>query len=418
MARIVAEFDEGEAFGADEALAHGEERAGEAAEHRAEREGGELGVGGVDAERAAGDLILAQRLPGAADRQTAQAQRDEVREQRQRQDQIEEKDGAVDRRIGEMEDRGEAVVVVVEGNAEKADVRDAGDAGVTVGQVDPVDQDDADDFAEGERHDGEIVAAQPQHRKAEDDAPHRREHAGERQADPEREAEGRREQRIGIGADGVEGDIAEVEQAGEADHDIQSPAQHDVDHDLDAVIVDPLERAGGPQQAQHDEGKHDDEAQHERADIAPERDARPRRRRDAFAFARRLNQRPAHSTGDDRPEAVEPDAPVGVRHLPEEDEDEDRRRYGEGERPAPGEDELVVDVRFGVIADDRKAEPEGDQPRDDRGAKRGTSCEAAAASSALASGVVCGAAVISHLFDFGTAEDAGGHEDQRDGEDR
>jgi hypothetical protein len=27
----------------------------------------ELGVGGVDAERAAGDLVLAQRLPGAAD---------------------------------------------------------------------------------------------------------------------------------------------------------------------------------------------------------------------------------------------------------------------------------------------------------------------------------------------------------------
>ena len=46
--------------------------AGEAAEHRADREGGELGVGGVDAERAAGDLVLAQRLPGAADRQPAQ----------------------------------------------------------------------------------------------------------------------------------------------------------------------------------------------------------------------------------------------------------------------------------------------------------------------------------------------------------
>ena len=37
-------FVEGEALRADEALAHGEERAGEAAEQRAEREGGELGV--------------------------------------------------------------------------------------------------------------------------------------------------------------------------------------------------------------------------------------------------------------------------------------------------------------------------------------------------------------------------------------
>ena len=43
-----------------------------------DREGGELGVGGVDAERAAGDLVLAQRFPGAADRQPAQPQGDEV----------------------------------------------------------------------------------------------------------------------------------------------------------------------------------------------------------------------------------------------------------------------------------------------------------------------------------------------------
>ena len=119
MARIVAEFDEGEALGADEALAHGEERAGEAAEHGAEREGGELGVGRVDAERAAGDLVLAQRLPGAPDRQAAQAQRDEIGQERQRQDQIEEEDRAVDRRVGQMKDRREAVVVVVERDAEE-----------------------------------------------------------------------------------------------------------------------------------------------------------------------------------------------------------------------------------------------------------------------------------------------------------
>ncbi len=41
------------------------------------REGRELGVGGVDAERAAGDLVLAQRFPGAADRQAAQPHGDE-----------------------------------------------------------------------------------------------------------------------------------------------------------------------------------------------------------------------------------------------------------------------------------------------------------------------------------------------------
>ena len=65
-------FQEGEGFRRDETLPRGEERAGEAGEHRAHREGGELGVGGVDAERTAGDLVLAQRLPGAPDRQAPQ----------------------------------------------------------------------------------------------------------------------------------------------------------------------------------------------------------------------------------------------------------------------------------------------------------------------------------------------------------
>ena len=37
-----------------------------------------------------------------------------------------------------------------------------------------------------------------------------------------------RQQRVGIGADGVEGDVAEVEQPGEPDHDVQPPAEHDV----------------------------------------------------------------------------------------------------------------------------------------------------------------------------------------------
>src|SRR6266567_2221909 len=48
--------------------------AGGAAEHGAHGEGGELGDGDVDAQAAAGHLVLAQRLPRAAQRQPAQAQ--------------------------------------------------------------------------------------------------------------------------------------------------------------------------------------------------------------------------------------------------------------------------------------------------------------------------------------------------------
>ena len=60
-----------------------------------------------------------KRLPGAADRQPAQPQRDEIGQERERKDQIEKKDRAVDRRVGQVEDRREAVVVVVEGYAEE-----------------------------------------------------------------------------------------------------------------------------------------------------------------------------------------------------------------------------------------------------------------------------------------------------------
>src|SRR4029079_10057644 len=100
----------------------------------------------------------------------------------------------------------------------------------------PVDQDKPDDLTEGKRDDGEIVAAQAQHRKAEQNAPERCKESADRQAKPEGQAETLREQCVGIGTDRVECDIAKVEQAGEANHDIQTPAEHDVSEDLNAQI--------------------------------------------------------------------------------------------------------------------------------------------------------------------------------------
>ena len=106
-----------------------------------------------------------------------------------------------------------------------------GDAVRAAGEILPVEQDEPDDLAEAERDDGEIVAAQPQHRKAEQEAGEGGEDAGERQTDPERKADILREQRIGIGADRVEGDVAEIEQPGEADHDVETEAEHGVGGD-------------------------------------------------------------------------------------------------------------------------------------------------------------------------------------------
>ena len=72
------------------------------------------------------------------------------------------------------------------------------------------------------------------------------------------------EERVGIGADRVERDVAEIEQAGEADDDVEAPAEHHVGQDQDAEI-DPV--AGFVQAALDqvdDQGKGEGDAEEER----------------------------------------------------------------------------------------------------------------------------------------------------------
>ena len=161
-----------------------------------------------------------------------------------------------------------------ERQAEEARLGNAGDAVRPVGDVGPIEQDDAHDLAEGERDDGEIVAAEPEHREAEHDAPQRRRGAGDRQADPEAQAEMRGEQREGIGADRIEGDIAEVEQPGEADHDVQPPAEHDVSEHQDRQIEQIAKRQAEMEGLLQQIG--DDREQHGEGDAADREDARVR----------------------------------------------------------------------------------------------------------------------------------------------
>ena len=126
--------------------------------------------------------------------------------------------------------------------------RHLGDAGGTVGDAVEVARGDADDLAEAERHDGEVVTAQAQGRRAEEDAGDQRHRDGDRDADRERDRPllrepepalerlddrrvGRPEQRDRVGAEGVEADVAEVEQAGQADHDVEADGHDHVDDD-------------------------------------------------------------------------------------------------------------------------------------------------------------------------------------------
>src|SRR5207248_11258542 len=118
----------------------------------------ELGSGGVDAERAAGDLVLAQGLPGAADRQPSQTGGDRGGEQGQCEDQVVEKDRPVDRTELESEPGGETLIAGVERNAEKARPRNPGDARITVSHRHTIDQYQPDDLPEGKGNNGDIVA--------------------------------------------------------------------------------------------------------------------------------------------------------------------------------------------------------------------------------------------------------------------
>ncbi|MNN29668.1 hypothetical protein D3C81_1432810 [compost metagenome] len=114
-------------------------------------------------------------------------------------------------------------------DAEHGRLRNARDAVRAAGQAGQVVQQQADDFTKAERDDGQVVAAQPQHRETEHEAEQRRHARSNRQALPEREPEVLVEQRVRIAAHCVEAHVAQVEQAGEAHHDVQAQAQDHVD---------------------------------------------------------------------------------------------------------------------------------------------------------------------------------------------
>ena len=175
-------FHEDEGLRTDESLTRCEEPAGDAAEHRSDREGGEFRVRRVYPKRAAGDFIFAKCLPCAADGQPAQADRHEIRQQCERKDHVEQEYDAVAWVEFQTERRRKSILICGERDSEEGRPRNAGDAVRSARKGLPVDQDDADDLAEREGHDREIVAAQAQDGKAEQDSPERRENSRERQA--------------------------------------------------------------------------------------------------------------------------------------------------------------------------------------------------------------------------------------------
>lgn len=120
---------------------------------------------------------------------------------------------------------------------------------LAAGDLGHVAQQDADDLAEAEGHDRQVVAAQAQHREAEEEAEQRGHHPGDRQGGPEAEPGVLGEQRVGVGTYRVEADVAEIEQAGQADHDVQADAEHHVDQDQGGDVHAPREAKNGQTKA-------------------------------------------------------------------------------------------------------------------------------------------------------------------------
>ena len=130
----------------------------------------------------------------------------------------------------------------------KCDRVDLAHALGAVGDVDrlvQVVQEHADDLAEAQRHDGQVVAAQLQRGRAQQDAEDARPaaapagitiHSGMCRPSGNIAAihgEGlgqvrRGQQAVHVGTDGEEGDVAQVQQAGIADHDVQAQRQQHV----------------------------------------------------------------------------------------------------------------------------------------------------------------------------------------------
>ena len=166
------------------------------------------------------------------------------------------------------QERQRAVDAVAE-----AEAVDAGQPERAVRQVEAADvvavaHELRDDLAEAERHDREVVAAQAQRRNADQHAEQRGEDRSDQDHEPGREVDAERAVRHGaaedpaaravqaaaellrgqpaghVGAAGEERHVAEVEQAGVADDDVQADA-HDRerdDHEGRRGVGDPLRR--------------------------------------------------------------------------------------------------------------------------------------------------------------------------------
>ena len=228
---------QGEGLRGDKALEGGEQRARHTTECGAHTERGEFEVAGVDAHGLGCDLVFADRHPGAPDARDFQAVRDHDAQQHQGQKQV-----VVERNGCQLVVANHQPFAQIQ--TEKTQginlAHTLGAVGDVVGVVHIV-QEHPDDFAKAQGHDGQVVTAQAQGRRAQQDAKDARHYGRQRQHHPDWRVQtlgvhgrqagkclqqvGRIEQPVDIGTDGEKSHIAQVQQAGVAHHNVQTNCQ-------------------------------------------------------------------------------------------------------------------------------------------------------------------------------------------------
>ena len=145
-----------EALRADEALEGAEQRPRHAAEGGAEREGEQLHVARVDADRLGGELVVAHRRPRAANARDLQALDEEDGARHRDQEEVVVEEQRVD---GEVIGDADVARQVPAEQVDRVDHVDALRAVGDVHRVVQVEHEDAHDLAEAEGDDGEVIPA-------------------------------------------------------------------------------------------------------------------------------------------------------------------------------------------------------------------------------------------------------------------
>ena len=230
--QLAGELD-GHRVSRGEAVMEGRERAGKARQSRRDREGDELVAVSVVADEAGANLVLADRHQHAADRRVVKAL------QHQHDEEAENGDEAVE---------GPAIVEI-----DEAVVRpdDAAKAVLSAGQLGPAERHRVHDRGERQGQEREIDAAPAQDDEAGDSGRDRHEEKREQHGQQHLSGQGMAlGEHGGIGADAEEGAVAEGDEAGMADQDVQRHGRDGEDHHVGR-------RGQGEADGQHEQRQHD-----------------------------------------------------------------------------------------------------------------------------------------------------------------